>query len=319
MTTQDATNTAGSSASVDELLSAVGYGGGGKTLDLDLPMRKPEERLFHTVQEAFMRLAGEPDVSDKVPDGTEAWWAKKLAVARWKPQTVPTAKHDWVRSPEDIYFILDTSGSVSQWANIIAAMAAGALGLVHLYHGPEAHPTFQILRNTPLKTPSAFKGLGREYGTVREGKDGGKTAEKQKDVCNTAVVGYDKFWGAHRLSHCWDTDLEWWLKQVKPAYGSRLIFWGDTMSVNFKDPQYIKRLLRPYRFVWMLPFGLDEWKRHYMGRGLAVGDVPDFDKLLQNPTAYSSCEYLKLLAVGLQVIGNASSPGGMRDALRRVK
>lgn len=285
-------------------VKATGFGGGGTLMDLTVPIRTYNERMFTVVRDQFERLAAEPDPSDREPEGDEVWNARRIVKAYWRPDIYPIAKQNLARSPENIYFILDTSGSMQEFADVAASLAAGALGLVHLYHGSEAHPQVRIDRSEPLHSPKQFKGLGQTNSSQNYlHVEGG---EAQTFVCSDQVPGYRAF----RREHSgFEGNLAWWLKQEKPPKGSRLIFWGDTHGVSFENTRMIRRMLRDYRFTWLLPFKVGEEHDNF-------GDT-DEHVLNHHESGYG--EYVKLLAAGLQVIGGASSPEGLRVALRKLK
>lgn len=315
-------NHSGEFEDIEKMLKAIGHGGGGASMDLKLKLKRPEERLFQVIQEQFTRLGGEPDPSDFLDDGEATWNVRKLLMARADPGVIMRARRDWAKSPEDIYFVLDTSGSMSSFAATIAACAAGALGLVHLFHGMEAHPQFEILRDTPLRHPREFKGLGSLAGGETWEQLRAQNVEKQRLISHPSIPGYTEFCvthpavsrGDYTAQHnggSFEVNLDWWLRKAKPAKGSRLIFFGDAMSVHFANPQYLARLVRPYKFTWLTPHSLEVGERSYNAEHHA--------DLLVNPQRYHWHEWLKLRAVGLQVLGECKDAPTLRAALKKVK
>jgi hypothetical protein len=106
----------------------------------------------------------------------------------------------------EIYFILDSSGSMGAYCRTFTGMLEGSRDLVRTFSGMEAHPN---------------KGEnGEKY----------KSAYKQRFA----------------------DDLEEWIKKIKPASGSVLVFWGDTIGMNIRgDELKVRKMLRPYRAFWL--------------------------------------------------------------------
>jgi|GEM_PF-4835227 len=51
--------------------------------------------------------------------------------------------------------------------------------------------------------------------------------------------------------HCFEDQIEEFLKIVKPQPGSIFIFWGDTCDMGIEDPKRLKQLLRRYKCYWL--------------------------------------------------------------------
>lgn len=281
-------------------------GGGGKQTYAEAD----DASLFYAVRYLITKLAEHDDFSDTVPFGHTRWDAKRVLSAYWDPLLLAEAKQDYARQVDDIYLILDTSGSVDHLAKNIAAIAAGAAGIVHLYTGTEARPHYKVRRSTPLRTPRDPFPEWQE--------------DLQEVVRNNADdehVWLDAFYKEHHHLYpewAWgldsfEIDLAWFLYKEKPPKNSRILFWGDTQYAYIGCPRLFAALLRPYRPAWLLSEPYEESWQTYMQQRF------DEQRLVDSPGHLSSPEWPKLQAVGIPVVENIQTAEQVRGMFQTLQ
>ena len=93
--------------------------------------------------------------------------------------------------------------------------------------------------------------------------------------------------------HSFYIQMKEWIKEVKPAYGSILIFWGDTCDLNiYKDEQKIKKLLSNFKCYWL---GVYE------------------------NNSYKGWEQPKLKKAGFNVIAPVTNPLELESAIKKIR
>lgn len=282
----------------------VAYGGGGRQRYGE----SQDETLFLATRYLIRKLAEHDDYSERVVHGHTTWDAKRLLSGHWNPTVYDEAKQDYGRQVEDIYLILDTSGSVSRLANNIAAIAAGAAGIVHLYSGSEASPVLKVNRTTPLRSPrDPFPEWGHQQRIHANAMGGQAWVE---DFIDTHSPLYPE-WVGQRGSI--EAEIAWFLHLEKPPKNSRILFWGDTQGADIYCPRLFAALLRPYRAAWLLSERYEENWPESMRRNTSKND------LIYNPTDYDSPGWPKLEAVGIPVIENIQTAEHVRGMLQQLQ
>lgn len=282
----------------------IAYGGGGQQQYGETQ----DETLFLATRYLIRKLAEHDDFSERVMHGHTTWDAKRLLSGHWNPTVYEEAKLDYGRQVEDIYLILDTSGSVSRLANNIAAIAAGAAGIVHLYSGSEASPHFKVNRATPLRSPRDPFPEWKRQQPIYASAEGGDSWVTNFIDTNRPL--YPE-WGGHSSSI--EVDIAWFLHHEKPPKNSRILFWGDTQGADIYCPRLFAALLRPYRAAWLLsePYKeswSDESRRHVSQH-----------ELIYNPGEHDSPGWPKLEAVGIPVIENIQTAEDVRGMLQQLQ
>lgn len=282
----------------------VAYGGGGRQRYGE----SQDETLFLATRYLIRKLAEHDDYSERVVHGHTTWDAKRLLSGHWNPTVYDEAKQDYGRQVEDIYLILDTSGSVSRLANNIAAIAAGAAGIVHLYSGSEASPVLKVNRTTPLRSPRDPFPEWEHQQRIHANAMGGSAWVE--DFIDTHSPLYPE-WVGQRGSI--EAEIAWFLHLEKPPKNSRILFWGDTQGADIYCPRLFAALLRPYRAAWLLSERYEENWPESMRRNTSKND------LIYNPTDYDSPGWPKLEAVGIPVIENIQTAEHVRGMLQQLQ
>ena len=129
------------------------------------------------------------------------------------PHKIPNAQ---CRRPYDkVAFMLDDSGSVAQFANLIADAIKTALHTprIEVFKGMEAHPAYDVRRKEYI-----IKGRGR------------------LNIFEDSLRAFFKKRG----------------RDFPP--GSRIVFWGDLIGTNIRSIADVSRLLKNYRVTWLFPY-----------------------------------------------------------------
>ena len=294
--------------------------------------------MFYAIRYIIQRLAVDVDWLATTPEGRDTWNLGRIFRSGYNPNYLRNAQDDRLVTVDEMFLSLDTSGSVLAYAEEIAAMAAGAVGLVRLFHGTEGKPQIEIRRKSPLAYPGqAFPewdegrdarlvrnpGLPSEDINGRAKAAGGRHYSQYSPESERFLTAWMREQEAHypQLVGNWHSEnfeayLAWWLHVYRPAPGTRLLFWGDTQSVGFANPWLLKQMVRNYRFVWMTPYTPDNiahYLRYYDGeasmrRQFAQGNFNNY-----------SCEFFGLEYVGLPVLHGVNSASSVRQALRRIQ
>lgn len=300
-------------------------GGGGK----QILARTKDQPMFYAMRDVWNKLAVDTDFAHKLPEGSERWNLHRVFKSHYNVSLLRNAKEDYGVTVEDIYFSLDTSGSVRAMADRIAAMAAASVGVVHLFHGTEGRPEYKILRKEPLKFPE-------QSFPEWDNKDTGLNSLKFKDPSSSEMkpefeafrkrfeekwrplyphVG--KSWGYGNMS--FELDVAWMLETERPAPGSLLAFWGDTQGLGLYNTDLLKAIIRPYRFVWMYCYSRQRMQDYL--HGFDLNDEPSLRKHLKAYTgsAFSQAEVVKFLLAGLPVIFDVNGGESLRVAMRQLE
>jgi hypothetical protein len=192
-----------------------GIGGGGhRAVDGTV-----DPSLFYAMRRILVMIADAPDAL-AYQDGDALWNAQMVARARFAPHTLPQARHAEETTHDNLFLIVDDSGSVSALAHVFTSLAASAAGLIRVFAGSEAHPNEEWTLPAPLKSPYA-----RLTWQVRWQQ------EYQRDFC---------------------ANVRTWLAYARPQPGARLIFWGDAIDMHLADAAELRVLLRSYRPTWLM-------------------------------------------------------------------
>lgn len=295
--------------------------------------------MFYVIRQLIDKLAVDTDWLDTLPEGAEKWDTARVFRSGFNPNYLRNAKDDYRVTVDEMYLSLDTSGSVLRYAQEIAAMAAGAVGLVRLFHGTEGKPQIEIMRKSPLKYPGQYFpewDLGYNARLVRNPDL--SSAQVQGAARRAGGVHYDSYsdefsnfiqaWMNEQeaafpsLRGYWTAEffephVAWMLHKYRPSPGTRLLFWGDTESVGIANPWLLKQMMRPYRFVWMTPYNPVAHERHVEYQG---GKEEMERHFAENKWYHHDhFEYLKLEYVGLPVLHNVNSALGVRQSLQRLQ
>lgn len=287
----------------------MGGGGGAQFLG-----QQRDKAVFYAVRELWEKLAIDYDHAQPIDEGSEKWSVPRIFKSRFNVNYVRHAKLDFARTVDDIYLVLDTSGSVHKFTKEIAAMAAASAGIVHLYHGTEARPQFAVRKATPLRFP------GDRFPEWENKETESLFADRA--AWEAFAQRFDE---QHGVWNSFETQLAWWLRLEKPAPGSRLIFWGDTQGVGFLKPRVLRALVRPYKFCWLLPYPREHTvAEHYVRaqmrhQGLSHSREEWVAWAVDHPDATGGVEYPKLEGVGLPVLFDISDGQGIRRMLQRLQ
>lgn len=308
------------------------HGGGGVQYRSDVK----NAGMFYAIRYIINRLAVDTNWLETTPEGRDTWNLGRVFRSGYNPNYLRNAQDDRLVTVDKMFLSLDTSGSVLAYAEEIAAMAAGAVGLVQLFHGTEGKPQIEIRRQSPLAYP------GQAFPEWDEGRDarlvrnlslssddingrakaaGGRNYDKYSPECHQFLdawmaqteAQHPELRGKMHIEN-FEAYLAWWLHVYRPAPGTRLLFWGDTQSVGFISPWLLKQMVRNYRFVWMTPYTpetIAHYLRYYDGeesmrRSFAAGYF-----------GYTT-EFFGLEYVGLPVLHGVNSASSVRQALRRI-
>lgn len=289
-------------------------GGGGDQIRAN-NAASPEQSIFEVIKQMLEALAVSPDYADRDDLGEDVYDLRRIIAARASPMMLNNAKRDRPVIVEDMYLMLDTSGSVSEYAGKIAAMAAGAAGLVHIFTGTEARPEFYVDRNRPLASAAEPFPEWRRQKSVNEPKAQWLRFIRHFD--STYLAGRYTGFGCSEGS--FEAQFAWWLEKWQPRSGSRIIFWGDTHACGFAHPKLFKSLCEPYRVIWLLPQPRNEWERYFRDRyGASRDERPTLEQLDRNASDYHSYEHLKLEAIGIPCLFGIHNPVGIRQALQLI-
>lgn len=220
------------------------YYGGGDPEDFQ---KNSPDKMQKVLRHFFEKLADSPGYI-RTP-GRKNWDVRKLIKSKFNPIVINDAKHDREKIME-IYFILDSSGSMNEYARTFAGMLKGSRDIVKCYSGMEAHPN--------------------------KGENG-----------ENLNIPYNQSFA---------TDVELWLKKVKPAPGSVFVFWGDTYGMNIRGEETrVRKMLRPYKAYWL---GTEVNSRQGYG---------------------GSWEQDCLPGSGFRVITPVKDPQSLKEAIKRLK
>ena len=293
--------------------------------------------MFYAIRYIIQRLAVDVDWLETTPEGRDTWNLGRIFRSGYNPNYLRNAQDDRRVTVDEMYLSLDTSGSVLSYAEEIAAMAAGAVGLVRLFHGTEGKPQIEIRRKSPLAYPGqAFPEWdeGRDARLVRnlslpsEDINGRAKAAGGRNYGRYSVESqrFLAAWMAEQENHFpslrgnWTEEnfepyIAWWLHVYRPAPGTRLLFWGDTQGSGIANPWLLKQMMRNYRFVWMTPYTQKQldYYLHYFD-----GEENLRREFARNNFGYA-VECFGLEYVGLPVLHNVSSASSVRQALRRIQ
>lgn len=267
--------------------------------------------LFYAVRYLISKLAEHDDFTETVPFGSAKWDAKRVLSAYWDPILLEEAKRNYARQVEDIYLILDVSGSVEDLADNIAAIAAGAAGIVHLYQGQEARPTEKVLRSVPLRTPRDPFPEWHSPESVGQRKFSNHDQETWREAFYNEQRPLYPEWAWEMGA--FEMELAWFLHVEKPPKNSRILFWGDTQVARFGCPRLMASLLRPYRAAWLL----SEPYRENWAESQAIHHSQN--DLIYYPSRFTSPEWPKLEAVGIPVIENVQTAEHVRGMLQTLQ
>lgn len=295
--------------------------------------------LFWAIRDLINKLAVDTDWLDTIPEGADKWDTGRVFRSGFNANYLRNAKDDYRVTVDEMYLSLDTSGSVRMYADEIAAMAAGAVGTVRLFHGTEGKPQIEIMRKNALKFPGqAFPEWdeGRNARLVRNPElaatevtgdarhAGGSHYSQYSAEFNAFIAAWMKEQEANfpTLPSYWNHEyfepyLAWLLYRYRPTPGTRLLFWGDTHGVYFANPYLLKQMVRNYRFVWMTPFS----PREVEGWTKEMGGKEQLEEYFQHDKWWKvdRAEFLKLEYVGLPVLHNVNSAASVRQSLRRIQ
>jgi hypothetical protein len=193
--------------------------GDGMSAPVELEEATGDEVMFFAIRQVLQHLADNPD-RWRHQQGKGHWEKRQLIKARFAPQTLPRARYTYPHSPNNIFLIVDESNSVSELADQIKALVAGALGVVRVFAGSEAHPDKEYT-------------LGYQPRSIRENLQ-----------WNTA-------WSQEYV-HDFTASVRGFLAYACPVPGARLLFWGDTMDMHLRDSERLRSLLKGYRPLWLL-------------------------------------------------------------------
>jgi hypothetical protein len=189
--------------------------------------------LFYAMRRVITMLADAPDAL-AYQDGDALWNAQMVARARFAPHTLPQARHAEETTHDNLFLIVDDSGSVSELAHVFTSLAASAAGLIRVFAGSEAHPCEEWTLPAPLKSPYAPLTWQVRW-----------QQEYQRDFC---------------------ANVRTWLAYARPQPGARLIFWGDAIDMHLADAAELRVLLRAYRPVWLMSHAGHNRYHGYEGR-----------------------------------------------------
>jgi hypothetical protein len=198
----------------------IGYGGGGRRMD---DAKDADLTTFRLIQQFLVKLASDPSPMGK-EDGEARWDPVKLIKSRFNAG-FNNAKFSRPKE-RNIWFIVDNSGSVSQFAEFIISMIQGASNVVKVVMGSEAKPT-HLLDLPKVNRPKALKLRDLYDHTVWE-----QDFKKSFLVC-----------------------LKTFLKECNVRRGDILVFWGDLMDALESEtdtPHLFRKLLRGYKCYWLL-------------------------------------------------------------------
>lgn len=295
--------------------------------------------LFWAIRDLINKLAVDTDWLDTIPEGVDKWDTGRVFRSGFNASYLRNAKDDYRVTVDEMFLSLDTSGSVREYADEIAAMAAGAVGLVRLFHGTEGKPQIEILRKNALKFPGqAFPEWdeGRNARLVRnpeldpEKVDGAarRAGGRHYSDYSPEFTSFYQAWYEEQCAHYpdlraylggehFEVYLAWLLYRYRPAPGTRLLFWGDTHGVAFANPYLIKQMVRPYRFVWMTPFTFEEREQWIQENG--GQEVLDRQFGRGEWWRVDHAEFVKLEYAGLPVLHGVNSASSVRQSLRRIQ
>jgi hypothetical protein len=110
------------------------YNGGGDPEDYE---DENSQKMRKLLRQLFEKLADTPGYNRI--EGRKSWDVRKLTKSKFNPVQTNEAKHARDKMME-IYFVLDSSGSMAEYARTFSHMLKGSKHLVKCYSGMEAHP-----------------------------------------------------------------------------------------------------------------------------------------------------------------------------------
>lgn len=198
----------------------IGYGGGGARMD---DAKNADIATFRAIQEFLLKLASDPSPMGKL-EGKEKWDPIKIVKSRFNGD-FGNAKFSRPKE-RNIWFIVDDSGSVSQFAEFIMSMIQGATNVVNVVHGSEAKPCNWI-KLPKVNRPKVLRLYDLQRFTIWK----------------------------QQFKHSFIECLKTFLKECKIQNGDVLVFWGDLMDALeglVDTPAMFRKLLRKYKCYWLL-------------------------------------------------------------------
>lgn len=289
---------------------STALGGGGKQIRAEVS----DETHFYAARQAILNLAVAPDVMNREELGDDVIEPRRLLAARYNPAILLSLRKELGKTIDDVYIILDTSGSVSAFADKIATIAAAAAGIVHLYSGSEARPQYKVNRSTPLASPSSPFPEWEDQEPLwgEDDKEASAFAEQFTKENYDGFVDED---GDAYGGNSFEEDVAWWLECEKPPIGSHIIFWTDTHGCGILRPTLLKSLLSNYHVTLMLPQTRDEALYYYDSESMLQYMVENGLKDNGN----SRIESYKFQAMDVPVLYDVKDGASFAEALRFVK
>lgn len=198
----------------------IGYGGGGSRMD---DAKNPDLATFRAIQDFLIRLASDDAPVGKV-EGKDKWDPTKIIKSRFNADFI-NAKFSRPKE-RNIWFIIDDSGSVSQFAEFIMSMIQGGSNIVKVVHGSEAKPC-NLLSLPKVNSPKVLGLRDLQQFTTWE----------------------------QEFNHSFIVCLETFIKECGVRSGDVLVFWGDLMDAlesSYDTPEMFRRILRSYKCYWLL-------------------------------------------------------------------
>ncbi|GHP00712.1 hypothetical protein KSF_107590 [Reticulibacter mediterranei] len=235
----------------------VSFAGDGMSDPIELEKVRGESTMFLAIRQVLYQLADHPDRWRR-QNGQRHWDQRRIVKSRFAPHTLLRAKYTYPCSHDNIFLIVDDSGSASVRAGLadqMKSLIAGALGVVRVFAGSEAHPD-------------------KEYTIER----------KPSKFCED--LPWKEAW-TQPYVHDFTSSVKGFLAYAKPAPGARLIFWGDAMDMHLRDPERLCILLKRYRPLWLLSHdGRSSYSGYEAPRVMAAGipiekNIASGDALLQ--------------------------------------
>jgi hypothetical protein len=198
----------------------VGYGGGGCRMD---DAKALDIATFRAIQDFLTKLASDDSPVGK-EEGKSKWDPVKIVKSRFNADFV-NAKFSRPKE-RNIWFIVDDSGSVSQFAEFIMSMIQGASNVVNVAHGSEAKPC-NLIKLPKVNTPK---------------------------VLRLRNLGSFTTW-EQEFNHSFIKCLNTFIKECEVQNGDVLVFWGDLMDAlesSYDTSESFRRILRKYKCYWLL-------------------------------------------------------------------
>lgn len=225
----------------------VGYGGGGARMD---DAKNVDIATFRAIQEWLLKIASDPSPMGKL-EGKEKWDSVKIIRSRFNGD-LGNAKFSRPKE-RNIWFIVDDSGSVSQFAEFIMSMIQGASNVVNVVYGSEAKPCNWI-RLPKVNRPKVLKLRDLERFTVWK----------------------------QPFQYSFIECLKTFIKECKVQNRDVLVFWGDLMDAlegSIDTPAMFRKVLRNYKCYWLLSHNSNSL---YRGNHTSIIEKSKAFKMLYN-------------------------------------